>query len=99
MYQLCKAAVLHLIDKCVIKIRFHPEIHKVDDCLNGMLLILCCGKGNLYVGQVGVIRTLIRFKFPIAELINQSLCLFQKLCLTAFPGGYFLFYNIGNDRL
>ena len=42
-----------------------------------MLVVLSRGVGNAHIGKVGKIRTVLLLIFLTAEIINDSLCLFQ----------------------
>ena len=75
--QFFKGRILLTADDLAICKSFDAEIHKIDPCLYFVLVILCGGVGNTHIGKVGKIRTDLLLVFLTAEIINDSLCLFQ----------------------
>ena len=77
--QFFKRRILHTADDFSIRKGFNAKIHKVDPCLNLVLVILCGGIGNTYIGKVGVIRTVLTLILLTAKIINEMLRLVQSI--------------------
>ena len=77
--QFLKRSILLTADDFSIRKGFNAEIHKVDPCLNLVLVILCGGIGNTYIVKVGVIRTVLTLILLTAKIINEMLRLVQSI--------------------
>ena len=77
--QFLKRSILFTADDFSIRKGFNAKIHKVDPCLNLVLVILCGGVGNTYIGKVGVIRTALTLILLTAKIINEMLRLVQSI--------------------
>ena len=77
--QFLKRSILFTADDFSIHKSFNAKIHKVDPCLNLVLVILCGGIGNTYIGKVGVIRTVLTLILLTAKIINEMLRLVQRI--------------------
>ena len=77
--QFFKRRILHTADDLAICKSFDAEIHKVDPCLYFVLVILCGGVGNTYIGKVSVIRTVLTLILLTAKIINEMLRLVQSI--------------------
>ena len=77
--QFFKGRILHTADDLAICKSFDAEIHKVDPCLYFVLVILCGGVGNTYIGKIGVVRTILTLILLTAKIINEMLRLVQSI--------------------
>ena len=77
--QFFNGRILLTADDFSIRKGFNAKIHKVDPCLNLVLVILCGGIGNTYIGKVGVIRTVLTLILLTAKIINEMLRLVQSI--------------------
>ena len=75
--QFFKRSILFTADCFAVHKGFNAKIHKIDPCLYFVLVVLSRGVGNAHIGKVGKIRTVLLLIFLTAEIINDSLCLFQ----------------------
>ena len=71
--QFFKRSILFTADDFSIRKGFNAKIHKVDPCLNLVLVILCGGVGNTYIGKIGVVRTILTLILLTAKIINEML--------------------------
>ena len=77
--QFFNGRILLTADDFSIRKGFNAKIHKVDPCLNLVLVILCGGIGNTHIGKVGVIRTVLTLILLTAKIINEMLRLVQSI--------------------
>ena len=75
--QFFKRIILLTADDFSICKGFNAKIHKVDPCLNLVLVVLSRGVGNTNIGKVSVIRTVLLLVFLTAEIINEPFCFIQ----------------------
>ena len=71
--QFFKGRILLTADDLAICKSFDAEIHKIDPCLYFVLVILCGGVGNTYIGKIGVVRTILTLILLTAKIINEML--------------------------
>ena len=81
--QFFKGRILHTADDLAICKSFDAEIHKVDPCLYFVLVILCGGVGNTYIGKIGVVRTILTLILLTAKSSMRCFALSR-----AFSGRY-----------
>ena len=77
--QFFNGCILHTADDLTVCKSFNAEIHKVDPCLYFVLVVLCGGVGNTYIGKVSVIRTVLTLILLTAKIINEMLRLVQSI--------------------
>ena len=77
--QFFNGRILLTADDFSIRKGFNAKIHKVDPCLNLVLVILCGGVGNADISKVGVIRTVLTLILLTAKIINEMLRLVQSI--------------------
>ena len=77
--QFFKGRILHTADDLAVCKSFDADIHKVDPCLYFVLVVLCGGVGNTYIGKVSVIRTVLTLILLTAKIINEMLRLVQSI--------------------
>ena len=77
--QFFKGRILHTADDLAVCKSFDAEIHKVDPCLNLVLVVLSGGIGNADISKIGVVRTLLTLILLTAKIINEMLRLVQSI--------------------
>ena len=77
--QFFNGRILLTADDFSIRKGFNAKIHKVDPCLNLVLVILCGGVGNTYIGKVGVVRTVLTLILLTAKIVNEMLRFIQRI--------------------
>ena len=71
--QFFKGCILFTADDFSIHKGFDAKIHKIDPCLYFVLVILGGGIGDLNIGRVGIIRTILTLILLTAKIVNQPL--------------------------